>query len=152
MKTIYLKTGGLGEALEAIWKLDEGVGIGYTFKGAPTIIELQPGDQIVEAVEITKKEFNNHQDAWKSLVGDNPVAVYCRQPIKEIVPFKTTYYLIWGEMELIGYSSKSKSELSKFFQDHRGGEFEVLDENRELVALIGPEVSATATYVIEDIV
>lgn len=152
MKTIYLKTGGLGEALQAIWKLEEGKGIGYTFNSPHNIIELKPGDQIVSAVEITKKEFENHLDSWKSLIGDNPVAVLHSQPIKEIVPFKTTYYLIWGEMELIGYSSKSKSELSKFFQDHRGGEFEVLDENRELVALIGPEVSATATYVIEDVV
>lgn len=137
-KVVFFRAGGeFSNPLRAIYKIGAGEGIGLTFESNPQVIELEQGDIVHGVVEISEQEFQYHLDAWTTLAS----AFY-----KGDFNPKTEYRIIFNGEEIIGYSERSQDELWEFLNERRGKGFRVLDEDGETIALIGPEVSAVATY------
>lgn len=144
MKTKYFKQGGLGIALVAIYQLQEGSGIGYTFSDEPQALQLEKGDVISDVVEISEREFSVHYDTWVTLLSIFSEKI--RE--QEFIP-KTKYSVILGGFTLVGFSQRTPPQLSKFFQDSK--QFEVLNEEGTVVALLKENFIRAASYIFEEI-
>jgi len=153
MKTFY-KQGGLGHAVRAIFIItdkpnEDGLyGYGFTFGSKPSVIEIEKGFEIVNAVEITEKEYNSHYDSWSILLG---TANLEDDDQEKVFSPRVKYTLILGDLVIEGYSERSADSLNKFLQDQRGKCYTMHDESGSLRAFINQDISYKASYIFEQV-
>ena len=97
-------------------------------------------------IEIEEEEFAKLMKQWAGVANK----AFKEQKLKESVfTPKTKYTVIFGDIELEGYSEKSRLELCYFVQDAR--ELVILDENGQPSALLKEDIIDEASFTFSEI-